>query len=198
MQEGWGIDKNGKPFYRELGRIITYPDTETVTLADGRKIEREIMREGREPYVDKTPEEKGWQKIVEFEDVVLLPISNPKKHGKMEKRLFHRIYEISVKDYYKFHTCNICEQNNLGSKYHYFRNMPSGIIPICLVLAAKFGRTSQGQVETIADREGTASPWCKLSKETLISRKEAKLILQRLQRKPNLDVSMYLGDFEVV
>jgi hypothetical protein len=156
------------------------------------------MKEYTPEPIRKTPEEMGWQKTATFEDIVLIDVANPKKYGKLEKKLFHRVYEISVEKYLDYHSCDICAHNNLGAKHHWFKTMPSGVYYICWVMASKFGRSASGPIQTLADREGTASPWVKLVSEKKVAKKEAKAILQRLHRAPNVDVAMYLGDFEVV
>jgi hypothetical protein len=195
---GFGIDSKGKGFYTvDLAKIV-YPDTETMILPNGKKIERQIMKEYTPDPIKKTPSEMGWAKTVKFEDVVLLDVANPKNRFKIEKALYHRVYEISVEKYLDYHSCDICAHNNLGAKHHWLRAMPSGVYHICWVRATKFGRSASGPIQTIADREGTASPWVKLISEKKISKKEAKAILQRLQRAPNVDVAMFISDFEVV
>jgi hypothetical protein len=195
---GFGIDSKGEPFYLVDQSPISYSDIETTQLPNGKTVKRAVTKEYKPEPLRKTPSEMGWEKVVKFEDVLLIPIANQKNYGKIEKQLFHRVYEVSISEYYKYHTCNICEANSLGSKHHYFRSMPSGIFTICWVMATKFGRSASGPIQTLADREGNASPWVKLVSEKKIGKKDAKQILQRLQRVPNLDVAMYLNDFEVV
>ncbi len=196
---GFGIDEKGNAFYTVDQARIVYPDIEEIKLPNGKKIKREVTREYTPEPLKKSPEEMGWrQHDIKFEDIVLLPVANPRKHHKLEPQLFHRVYEISVKDYYKYHSCAICEHNNLGAKHHWLRSMPSGVYSICWVMATKYGRSASGPIQTIADREGNASPWVKLITEKKISKKQAKIILQRLQRAANVNVRMYLEGAEVI
>jgi hypothetical protein len=190
--------RNGKPYYTVDKAAIPYVDTELMKLPNGKEIERKVQREYiPEPEV-KTPEEVGWCKKAKFEDIVLIPVANPEKHGKLEKRLFYRAYEVDVNKYIQYHSCNICAQNNLGAKFHFFRTMPSGVYHICWLNATKYGRSATGPIQTLIDREGNTATYVKQIAEKQISKREARQILHRLKRTPNVDVAMHLGGFDVV
>lgn len=194
-KDGFGITKDGKPFYRVLGNVLRYPDTEELTLPNGKVVKREVTKEYQEPHRDLTPSEMGWAKKVLFEDIILLDVANPKNRFKLEKALFHRTYEIDVKEYYKHHKCNLCEHNGLASKFHYFRVMEAGVYTVCWLNATKFGRTASGPIQTLISREGDLASWVKMISDK-VSKKKAKEILRRLQRAPNMDVGLYLAELK--
>jgi hypothetical protein len=195
MQEGFGIRADGSCFYRVLGRTMKYPDKETITLPNGKKVKREVMKEYTEPFRDETPQEKGWLKTVKFEDILLLQIANPNNRFMVEKVLFHRVYEIDAERYYEHHKCSLCEANELGAKYHFLRAMEQGIYSLCWLNAAKFQRTASGPIQTLLSREGAIAPWVKMVSEKQITKKQAIEILKRLQRKPSMDVTLFIGDY---
>jgi hypothetical protein len=190
---GFGIDKDGNPFYRFDLPIINYNVSETVVDATGHKVgSRIVTKEVVQPSRDQLPEWCGWQKTVTFEDIVLLDVANPTEHYKLEKQLFHRVYEISAEKYYEYHKCDFCEHKGYGAKYHFLRSIHAGVFHVCWCIATRFHRTASGPIQIIGDREGHASPWCKLLSEKKIDKQEATAILTRLQRKPNIDVALYL------
>ncbi len=194
----FGIDKAEKDFYLVDQAKVIYEDEEPIKLPSGKVVKRKVKREYTPEPIKKTPEEMGWAKTVKFEDIILISVANPRNHGKLEKRLFHQIFEVDVKKYVAHHPCNICAHNNCGSNHHYFRAMPSGIFTICWVMACKYGRSASGPIQTHADREGNVSPWVKLVSEKKVTKKKAIQILKRLGRVGSMDVALYLKGFEVV
>jgi len=189
----FGIDKNGNPFYRVDVPSIRYDDVEVLTLPNGKKVKRSVTKELPQEPIDKTPQECGWQKAVEFETVVVLHIANPQEHFKIMPQLFYRKYLVDAKKYALHQGCSICAHNGVGTKFHYLRAMPQGVFHICWIMATKYGRSASGPIQLHENpREGKVAKWVKLIEEKKIDAHEAQRILKRLQRIPSIEVRLLL------
>lgn len=192
----FGIDEKNRPFYRVEQN--QKPRTRKIEFEDG-SFTYETITPKPKTHDEYDLEKLGWQKIVRFETIELLMQANPKRHYRLEPALWHRIYEIDVKRYYKYNPCPLCTKNGIGSKLHYLRCMNQGIFHICWLKAAKFGVSSSGPIRTMENAvEGTLCKWVKLISEKRVSKSKAKQILNRLQQKPNFKVSMFLQGLDVI
>lgn len=189
----FGIDPKGEPFYLIDLPKIRYETREAIKDASGKVLgHRNVTKELPQKTQKKTAEEMAWFKKVEFETIVLLHVADKSEHLKIKPQLFYRKYVVDIEKYYLAHKCDLCESKGYGAKYHFLRNMPSGIYTICWCLATRYGRSASGPIQLHKNREGSTSSWVKLIEEKKISRKDAFQILSRLQRVASVKVRLYL------
>src|SRR3990170_656648 len=121
----------------------------------------EILENGEAKYSLNTPagksyfspEQRQWNKKVNFESVVLLD-SIQDNHGVAEltPTLYHVILEVDAEKFVDSNECVMCGRNG---KYHYFRNMGSGVFHICWKCAANRGTSSSGPLTLFKDDRKT-------------------------------------------
>ena len=135
-----------------------------------------------------TPEQRGWQKVVKFETVTLLP-SFESENGVMisTMNLFHTVLEIDAEKF--------AELNKKNPKYTYLRVMGSGVFVVDWKEASNRGVSSSGPLTLFVEPERREPmKYVKMLSRTKIDKGMARMILKHLGRTPEPSVTQYLNE----